>query len=110
MSNFMTKITDFTISMRDWMLAGCPSRSPEWVAEIFTEHCEPCEFFDPGRNILGQKGHCDKCGCHVSANSNNPLNKIVDPNNSCPLDPPKWGNTIENREQRLNREQKEKES
>lgn len=94
-SNFLAKITGFAISMKDWALAGCPQRSPEWIAEIFEEHCKPCEFYNPSRNVFRQKGYCEKCGCHVSADPNNPLNKIVSPLNSCPLDPPKWGGTIE---------------
>ena len=93
--NFMQKITGFAISMKDWIAAGCPKRSPEWIAEIFETHCQPCDEYNPGRNLLGQKGYCMKCSCHVSADPDNPVNKIVSPLNSCPLDPPKWGRTIE---------------
>lgn len=106
--NFLSKITGFSISMADWILAGCPSRSPEWVEEIFETHCKPCEHYFPTRNMLGQKGGCGKCGCHVSADHTNPLNKIVDPNNSCPLDPPRWGGTIECKQQREQRERENK--
>ena len=106
--NYMAPIK-FTISMAQWIAAGCPMRSPEWVAEIFEDHCRPCEFYNPGPNLLRQRGYCEKCGCHVSPDGNNPLNKIVDPNNSCPLDPPRWGGTIEKRKQRLERERKERE-
>jgi len=105
MTDFMAPIK-FTISMKDWIVAGCPMRSPEWVEEIFTEHCRPCDFYKPGRNIFGQKGYCEKCGCHVSASSTNPLNKILDPNNACPLDPPKWGRTIEKFKKHSNKENK----
>lgn len=104
--NYMAPIK-FAVSMAQWIAAGCPSRSPEWVSEIFHTHCEPCEYYFPGRTMLGQNGGCGKCGCHVSADSSNPLNKIVDPNNSCPLDPPRWGRNVESRTQRLERERNE---
>lgn len=107
--NFMGPI-NFTLSMAQWAAAGCPTRSPEWVKEIFETHCRPCEFYKPGRNLLGQKGYCQKCGCHVSDDPDNPVNKIVNPNNSCPLDKPRWRSTVENREQRLAREQQEREN
>jgi len=95
-NNFMAKVTGFTISMTQWVLAGCPRRSPEWVAEIFETQCRPCPWYDAeDRTIFGSKGLCTKCGCHVSADHTNPLNKIVDPANACPLDPPRWEAIIE---------------
>lgn len=84
-----------SMTFLQWALAGCPVRAPEEIAEIFAAHCAPCEFYNPGKNILGKPGYCEKCGCHVSAAPDDVFNKIRDPLVSCPLDPPKWQRSIE---------------
>lgn len=84
-----------TMSFLDWALHGCPVRNPEEVKETFETHCRPCEFYNPGKNVLGKMGYCEKCGCHVSPDGDDVFNKIRDPLISCPLDPPKWKRSIE---------------
>lgn len=86
---------NFTMTMIEWARAGCPFRPKEEVRQIFDEQCRPCENYNPGRNILGKKGYCELCGCHVSDDVHDPLNKILDPLVSCPLDPPKWERRLE---------------
>jgi hypothetical protein len=86
---------NFVMTALDWARAGCPLRAKEEVHEIFHTHCAPCEFFNEGRNVLGKKGYCQKCGCHVSPSHTDLLNKILDPLVDCPLDPPKWRRSIE---------------
>jgi hypothetical protein len=85
---------DFVLNAMEWALHGCPARAPEDIKEIFETHCQPCEFFNEGRNIFGKVGFCEKCGCHVSADPDTLVNKIRDPLIGCPLDPPKFGPTI----------------
>ena len=85
---------NFVMTARDWALAGCPARHPDEIRQIFETHCRPCEFYSTDRNILGKKGYCEKCGCHVSADPDDLLNKIHDPLVSCPLDPPRWDRSI----------------
>jgi hypothetical protein len=76
--------------------AGFPRRSPEWIAELFNTHCRPCEWYDPdGRTLIRRRGVCLKCGCHVSDIFDRLDNKLMFPNASCPLDPPKWGPSVD---------------
>jgi len=93
---FMTKLTGFSLSFAAWAGAGFPRRSPEWVKEIFETHCQPCAWYDANRTtLLSDQGICIHCACHVSGDAENMRNKIVMPNNSCPLDPPKWGSDVD---------------
>lgn len=95
-AGFMAKVTGFLVAYSDWAAAGFPRRAPEWVKEIFENHCKPCELYDPdGKTPFGSVGVCTKCGCHVSDDSDDMLNKIVLPNTSCPFDPPKWEANVE---------------
>lgn len=94
--SFMQKVTGFLVAYADWAAAGFPRRAPEWVAEIFENHCKPCEWYDPdGVTPFGKVGTCKFCSCHVSADFDDMQNKIVLPNTSCPLDPPKWQASVE---------------
>lgn len=93
---FMAKITGFVLSYAAWAKEGFPRRSPEWVVEIFETHCKPCQYYDPnGTTPFGSVGTCTRCGCHVSDDCEDMLNKIVLPTSSCPLDPPKWKASVE---------------
>lgn len=92
----MTKVTGFLVAYRDWAAAGFPRRSPEWVKEIFETHCQKCPIYDPKAvTPFGSVGTCGKCGCHVSADPEDMLNKIVLPTSSCPLDPPLWRASVD---------------
>lgn len=94
--NFFAKITGFVVAYAEWRAAGFPRREPAWVKEIFETHCKPCEWYDPdAHTLLGAKGVCTHCSCHVSDNPNEDMNKIVWPTVSCPLTPPKWEANVE---------------
>lgn len=93
---FMQKVSGFLVAYADWVAAGFPRRSPEWVKEIFETHCKPCEWYDANaKTVFGKQGMCTRCGCHVSADFDDMQNKIVLPNTSCPLDEPKWKANIQ---------------
>jgi nitrous oxide reductase accessory protein NosL len=95
MLNYMTKIKDFTLTYAQWAAAGFPRREEKWVKELFAI-CERCEFYDPNKpGPFGDKGSCQLCGCHVGSDHDNPRNKIVLPNTSCPDKPPKWEAVVE---------------
>lgn len=90
----MQKVTGFVVAYKDWAAAGFPRRSPEWVQEIF-DICKTCPLYNPeGKTPFGSVGTCEKCGCHVSNDPEDMLNKIVLPNTSCPLDPPRWNASV----------------
>jgi len=94
--NFMQQVAGFLVNFSDWLAAGRPTRAPEWVAQIFKDHCEPCDQYEPnGRTIAGSRGKCAQCGCHVSSDPTDPLNKLIYPNLGCPLDPPKFEASIQ---------------
>lgn len=97
---FMNKLSGFTIAFATWAGAGFPRRSAEWVKEIFETHCEPCDWYRSDKKTFwGDKGVCIYCECHVSDDVDNMRNKIVMPNNRCPLDPPKWGSDVDEKDQ-----------
>ncbi len=55
----LAKMGHYSAALLRWSLAGYPTRSKEEVARIYTEHCRPCEKFDP------EAGACTICGCPV---------------------------------------------
>lgn len=54
------KAISCTRAVARWVRAGCPCRTREEVQQIYTEHCEPCEYRDRKRDV------CTICGCGVS--------------------------------------------
>lgn len=89
---YMAKLVGFTISFKDWALAGFPRRDPDEVRELFNTYCNPsghrCEQYDPDARtipIVGIKGVCLGCGCHVSSNPAELLNALTIPTKSCPM-------------------------
>ena len=91
MPNFMAKITGFVLHYKDWRAAGYPTRSPEWIRELFAI-CKACPYYEPeGSNPftkmgLCPKGLCGKCGCHVSDDPENEVNTLLYPTKPCPDD------------------------
>lgn len=106
---FLAKIVGFTISFKDWYAAGMPWRTPEETQELFDKHCrgrkvspdgwalkpDPCPEYAPERRafIGWPKGTCNACGCHVSGDAFELLNKVSKPHMGCPLD--KWKKVID---------------
>lgn len=71
-----------------WKNAGKPMRSDERVAEIFDNHCKPCENYIP-IPLLEDRGQCAVCTCLLSKDDDN-MNKIRWATTKCPLPEPKW--------------------
>ena len=81
------QVASFTAAQVRWITAGRPVRSPERIAEIFTQLCRPCEHFRPGRTE--DEGSCRLCGCCLRRNGGL-LNKIKMATEQCPKSPPAW--------------------
>lgn len=81
----------FPIRYAQWVAAGKPRRSPEWIAELW-DICEPCENYDPTMTTPGGVGGCRLCGCHISPDGEKDLNKLVWPTQKCDAD--KWPASI----------------
>ena len=77
MANFLGKITGFMMAYRKWVAAGKPLRDPQWRKELFEQFCSKCERYDPdGLTVLGDKGKCKECGCHVDPDNDGLTNKL----------------------------------
>ena len=70
------QLSNYKISITEWMKHGFPTRDESLVNEIFTKHCSKCDWNDHGR--------CKGCGCTVSTSSIPVLNKIKMGNTHCP--------------------------
>ena len=70
----------YTEALARWTAAGQPERSDKDVERIFHQHCKPCSWFDPERQI------CRGCGCRVAENGYAVLNKIKMATENCPRD------------------------
>jgi hypothetical protein len=68
----------YTEALARWTTAGRPERSDKEVERIFYQHCKPCNWFEPERQI------CRGCGCHVAENGAAVLNKIKMATENCP--------------------------
>ena len=105
---FMTNVCGFVVSFKNWCEAGMPWRSPAEAQELFTTHCrgifrnnsgnvtiEPCPEYDPEKRAFPgwPKGTCLMCGCHVSGDAYQLLNKVNKPHHGCPLG--KWDKVID---------------
>ena len=70
----------YTEALARWTAAGRPERSDKDVERIFHQHCRPCNWFDPERQM------CRGCGCRVAENGYAVLNKIKMATENCPRD------------------------
>jgi hypothetical protein len=86
------RITSFATSVSRWVAAGRPIRSEQRVAEIFTQHCRPCQHFKPGRSDA--EGKCGLCGCRLRSEAG-VMNKIKMATEGCPKTPPAWEPEVE---------------
>jgi hypothetical protein len=68
----------YTEALARWTTAGRPERSDKEVERIFHQHCKPCKWYDPERQI------CRGCGCRVAENGYAVLNKIKMATENCP--------------------------
>jgi hypothetical protein len=80
----------------EWKNAGKPMRSDERVAEIFDNHCKPCENYIP-IPLLEDRGQCGVCTCLLSKDDDN-MNKIRWATTRCPLAEPKWTEDVDKKE------------
>jgi hypothetical protein len=95
--SYLSATPGFLITYAEWLRLGRPMRDPAETIRIFTEHCDPCEYYANLNRVpvTGRVGQCRKCLCHVSDDFADPLNKIALANTECPLTPPKWTSMIE---------------
>lgn len=70
----------YTEALARWTTAGQPERSDKEVERIFYQHCKPCKWYNPERQI------CRGCGCRVAENGVAVLNKIKMATEHCPRD------------------------
>jgi len=70
----------YSEALARWTVAGRPERSDKEVERIFHQHCKPCKWYDPERQM------CRGCGCRVAENGYAVLNKIKMATESCPRD------------------------
>jgi len=68
----------YTAALTRWPTAGQPERSDKDVERIFNQHCKPCKWYDPEKQI------CRGCGCRVAENGVAVLNKIKMATEHCP--------------------------
>lgn len=79
-TNFLQKAGSAALTYAEWARLGFPGRPPEETAQLFREHCAGCDAYDPeGRAIpvIGPKGLCRDCGCHVSDDATEWTNKVA---------------------------------
>ena len=79
------KIIRYLFERIRWNLAGCPTRSPDQIKDIFLTHCSQCENFDGDDT----EGICGICGCLLKK-SGKDFNKLYWATTRCPDNPPKW--------------------
>ena len=68
----------YTEALARWTTSGRPERSDKEVERVFYQHCKPCNWFDPEKQI------CRGCGCRVAENGVAVLNKIRMATEHCP--------------------------
>ncbi len=106
---FLSRISGFVLSLKQWHEAGMPWRSPDETKDLFEKHClgiigrdsdgtiiaQQCPEYDPERRAFvgWPRGTCLACGCNVSADAYEILNKVNKPNQGCPLR--KWLKVVE---------------
>ncbi len=75
---FVRRTLSYAEALIAWAAAGRPERSDKEVERIFYQHCKPCNWFDPEKQI------CRGCGCRVAENGVAVLNKIKMATEHCP--------------------------
>ena len=73
------KVKNFARALRAWILAKCPTRTPEEIKHIYDSHCLGCDRRDPDTDS------CKNCGCTVSRASTPLSNKLAMATEHCPL-------------------------
>ena len=64
-----------------WVVGGIPYRTKTAIDVIFTEVCQPCEYFKQGP--VFDYGTCEKCGCPLKR-AGKTRNKIAWATSKCP--------------------------
>ena len=84
--DLLSKTKRYMHERETWNKAGKPLRSDKEIFRIFTELCEPCEYFNRKSKKIGQ---CKICSCFLKPQSKS-FNKIAWATTNCAADPPKW--------------------
>jgi rRNA maturation endonuclease Nob1 len=85
--DLISKAVNYVKDTAEWVASGIPYRSKVAIDVIFTEVCQPCEYFKQGP--VFDYGTCEKCGCPLKRAGRN-RNKIAWATSKCPEG--KWGN------------------
>jgi hypothetical protein len=72
------RAVSYAEALIEWTAAGKPKRSDKEVEQIFNQHCKPCRWYDPEKQI------CRGCGCRVADSGYVVLNKIKMATEHCP--------------------------
>jgi hypothetical protein len=81
MPGLFERVATFAGAVAQHVAAGGPKASPEQV-EARLAICRGCEFYE------AERVRCLKCGCYLAGDL---MGKTSWAEQSCPLDPPKWG-------------------
>ena len=73
-----TELTTYVQAVKGWVAAGRPVRTDEEVANIHTQYCTQCDWYDPDQQ------RCKGCGCKATADGAALLNKIKMGTQHCP--------------------------
>ena len=74
------KLRKLALELCRWMTAGKPYRSNSDINAIFTDICEPCEYFERKSDV---RGTCKLCGCKLKKTGKS-FNKIAWATSRCP--------------------------
>ena len=84
--NLINKAVNYSKDTLKHIASGSQYRSKGAIDVIFTEVCQPCEYFEQGP--VFDYGRCKKCGCPLKRTGRQ-RNKIARATSKCPIG--KWG-------------------
>jgi len=76
----VNRVAEYAREYAIWARAGKPYRSDSDINAIFTDICEPCEYFERKSDV---RGICKLCGCKLKKTGKS-FNKIAWATSKCP--------------------------
>jgi hypothetical protein len=73
------KAKNYFGAVRRWVASGSPTRTEGEIRELFENHCQNCDRYDPVKHA------CKNCGCSISTDSSPLSNKLAMKTEHCPL-------------------------